>query len=172
MTRIVFASCMSTEASTQQDVWAEAIAQQPQWLLLIGDNIYMDYFPNLKQSKRWSLAKFRDEMFARYAEQFGVRSFRALVESISPGQVLGVWDDHDFAWDNCYGTDTTDGMPEKKKVATSLFHHFFRALNQRPLPAALPPLPMPAPRASRDWNSSSSSSTAALTAATGLTARP
>jgi phosphodiesterase/alkaline phosphatase D-like protein len=143
MTRIVFASCMSADHDTKQDVWKEAIAHSPEWLILGGDNIYMDYFPHLNQSKRWPLDKFKDEMFARYARQFAVSSFRALVNSITPGQVLGVWDDHDFAWNNCYGADPADGMPDKKKIATSLYHHYFRALNQRPLPAVLPPILIP-----------------------------
>ena len=45
-------------------------------------------------------------MQLRYARQFAVPSFRALVESIPAGQVIGVWDDHDFAWQNCFGADT------------------------------------------------------------------
>jgi len=143
MTRMIFASCMNSGAGGKQKVWTHAAAHQPDWLILGGDNIYMDYWPNLNQSKNWSLQKFKDEMFARYAQQFSVASFQALVKKIPQGQVIGVWDDHDFAWNNCYGTDTTDGMPDKKKVATSLYHHYFEALNARPLPGSLPPLPMP-----------------------------
>ena len=143
MTRLVFASCMSALASDTQKVWKEAAAHQPEWLMLCGDNIYMDYFPHLNQSRPWSLAKFADEMQVRYARQFAVPSFRKLVASIPAGQVIGVWDDHDFAWNNCFGADPSYGMLEKKKVATALFHHYFAELNKRPLAAALPPLVMP-----------------------------
>lgn len=143
MTRILFASCMHAGADDKQPVWKNAAAHQPDWLVLAGDNIYMDFGTELNQSKAWSLQRFTDEMVARYARQFAVKSFQALVKRIPQGQVIGVWDDHDFAWNNCYGADANDGMPQKKKIATALYHHYFESLNIRPLPAALPPLPIP-----------------------------
>lgn len=144
MTRLVFASCMHSGADDKQRVWRDAAAHEPDWLVLGGDNIYMDYgLGHLNESKAWSLRKFKDEMFARYARQFSIPSFQALVKKIPHGQVVGVWDDHDFAWNNCYGTDTADGMPDKQKIAASLYHQYFMALNARPLPGALPELPMP-----------------------------
>lgn len=143
MTRMVFASCMSPLASDSQKVWKEAIAHEPDWLILAGDNIYMDYFPHLNQSRGWTLAEFATEMERRYSLQFAVPSFRKIVESVPAGQVIGVWDDHDFAWNDCFGAEPTYGMPEKKKVATALYHHYFAQLNQRPLAKALPPLAMP-----------------------------
>lgn len=144
MTIIAFASCISVESDkVQQPVWSHVAAHQPEWLILCGDNIYMDYFPKLNQSKPWSPQKFADEMYQRYAAQFAVASFHSLVDSIDGGKVLGVWDDHDFAWNNCFGTDPSHGMPIKKKIATSLFHHYFSTLNTRPFPAVLPQLPIP-----------------------------
>jgi len=143
MTRLVFASCMSALDNLEQPVWAEAGAHQPEWLVLGGDNIYMDYGLHLNQSRGWSPARFAEEMQLRYARQFAVPTFRELVESIPAGQVIGVWDDHDFGWNNCYGADLGFGMPEKRKIATAFFHHYFAHLNLRPLPAALPPLAIP-----------------------------
>lgn len=140
MTRIVFASCMSALNNDDQKVWNEAIAHQPDWLILCGDNMYMDYWPRGGQSKRWSLQKFAAEMEERYRKQFSLRPFRRIVESIPAGQVIGVWDDHDFAWNNCHGADPSHDMPGKKKIATAYFHHYFRELNKRPLPQELPPL--------------------------------
>lgn len=146
MTRIVFASCISVEASSEQPVWEEAIAHEPDWLVLCGDNIYMDYFPNLYQSRRWKPDQFAREMHTRYARQFEVPSFRALVESLpAHGRVVGAWDDHDFAWNNCFGTDPDDDMPIKRRIATALYHHYFGALNLRPLPEKLPAFAMPDP---------------------------
>ena len=143
MSRIVFASCISEEASGDQPVWTEAIAHKPDWLVLCGDNIYMDYFPNLYQSKEWKPPRFAKEMQERYARQFKIPSFQALVKSLPEGRVLGTWDDHDFAWNNCFGTDPGDDMPVKRKIATALYHHFFDTLNKRPLPAELLPLAIP-----------------------------
>jgi alkaline phosphatase D len=145
MTRIVFASCMSVEGSVKQPVWKEVAAHKPEWLILCGDNIYMDYFPNGYQSKNWDPTRFAAEMHQRYAQQFAVPAFHALVKSIPADQVLGVWDDHDFAWNNCFGTDSGFGMPIKRKIATAMYHHYFAALNQRPLPATLPELKIPDP---------------------------
>jgi alkaline phosphatase D len=143
MTMLVFASCMSALDNPGQPVWEEAAAHTPEWLVLGGDNIYMDYGVHLDQSRFWSPARFAAEMQLRYARQFAVPSFRALVESIPAGQVIGVWDDHDFAWQNCFGTDTDHGMPEKKRIATAYFHLYFAELNKRPLAAEFPELAFP-----------------------------
>jgi phosphodiesterase/alkaline phosphatase D-like protein len=145
MTRIVFASCMSVKGSKTQPVWKEAAAHKPEWLILCGDNIYMDYWPIQYESKEWDPARFAAEMHKRYAQQFAVPAFRELVKSIPTNQVLGVWDDHDFAWNDCLGTDPGYGMPTKRKIATAMYHHYFAALNQRPLPATLPELNIPDP---------------------------
>jgi hypothetical protein len=142
MTRIVFASCMTARKKKDQKVWDEAIAHQPDWLILGGDNIYMDYWPNLGQSKKWSLQRFAEEMETRYRKQFSLASFRRIVESIPERQVIGVWDDHDFAWDNCHGADLSYEMADKKKIATAYYHHYFRELNKRPLAKDLPALPI------------------------------
>lgn len=145
MARIVFASCMTTERDREQAVWKQAAAHKPEWLILLGDNIYIDCWPNMYQSKYWDPARFAVEMEKRYAEQFEVPAFQALIKSIPANQVLGVWDDHDFAWENCFGTDPNFGMPVKKKIATAMYRHYFAALNQRPLPAKLPKLEIPDP---------------------------
>ncbi len=142
MTTIVFASCMSALHDPKQKVWADAATHKPQWLILCGDNIYMDYWPNLEEPRKWSVADFAAFMHQQYAAQFAVPAFRKLVSSIPAGQVIGVWDDHDFAWNDCYGTELVDGMPEKRLVAHALFHHYFAALNTRPLPATLPAVPL------------------------------
>ena len=129
---------MSASRDPKQDVWTDAAAHQPQWLVLGGDNIYMDYWPDLEEPRKWAVADFAAFMYQQYSLQFAVPSFRKLVSSIPAGQVIGVWDDHDFAWNDCYGTELVDGMPQKRLVAHALFHHYFAALNLRPLPAVLP----------------------------------
>lgn len=143
MTTVVFASCMSALNNDRQRVWDDAIAHQPDWLILGGDNMYMDYFPNSGQSKRWSLQTFAEEMEKRYRHQFALPSFRRIVASVPAGQVVGVWDDHDFAWNNCHGADPSHGMDDKKKIATAYFHHYFAELNRRPLANDFPALPIP-----------------------------
>ena len=142
MTTLVFGSCMMHDGKNGMSVWDDALAHRPDWLLLGGDNVYLDYFPNLGAPAHWSVEKFATELFDRYREQFQTRSLRALVNSIPAGQVIGTWDDHDFCWNNCYGADTQDDVPQKRRIARVLFHHYFQALNLRPLPAALPAIPL------------------------------
>jgi alkaline phosphatase D len=143
MIRIVFASCMDPGNGGRQKVWKDAAAHNPDWLVLGGDNIYMDWGLTLNRPKSWSLQKFKDEMFDRYSQQFAVATFQSLLRKIPQGQVVGVWDDHDFAWNNCYGADPAHGMSDKKKIATCLYHHYFEALNIRPLPPTLPAIQIP-----------------------------
>jgi len=142
MTKIVFASCMSALNNKSQRVWNDAIAHQPEWLILGGDNIYMDYGLSSGQSKHWSLQKFAEQMERRYKKQFSLPSFRKIVETIPEGQVIGVWDDHDLAWNNCHGADPSHDMAHKKKISTAYFHHYFDELNKRPLASELPSLPI------------------------------
>lgn len=141
MTTIVFASCMSAEHDPVQPIWTDALKHEPDWLILCGDSIYMDYWPNLEAPRVWSVARFASVMRELYARQLAVPSFRKLVGSLPAGHVIGVWDDHDFAWNDCYGSELVDGMPEKRRVAHALFHQYFAALNQRPLPATLLDIP-------------------------------
>ena len=138
MPMIAFASCISAETNPTQRVWLHVAAHEPDWLILGGDNMYMDLWPNMYRSKWWDSRTFANEMWHRYALQFSVRNFRTLVSAVPSGQVLGVWDDHDFAWNDCFGTDPDFGMPEKRKIAACLFQRFFEVLNQRPLPTDLP----------------------------------
>ncbi len=140
MTKIVFGSCMHVVDNATQSVWNEAAAHNPDWLILGGDNIYMNYGPAWFGPRRWSPHEFAAKMLERYTAQFSVPSFRALIEPIPIGQVIGVWDDHDFGWNNCYGTSIKDQMPAKSLIAHAMFHHYFAALNVRPLPASLPSL--------------------------------
>ena len=140
MTKIAFASCMHAGQDATQHVWQEAAAHNPEWLILGGDNIYLSYGPAFVGPRGWGAQKFATRMLARYTAQFSVPSFRALIASIPAGQVLGVWDDHDFAWDGCCGTATDYKMPAKRLIAHAMFHHYFAALNERPLPTTLPPL--------------------------------
>ncbi|MBK8067248.1 MAG: alkaline phosphatase D family protein [Rhodanobacteraceae bacterium] len=142
MTTLVFGSCMMHDGKNGMSVWADALAHRPDWLLLGGDNVYLDYFPTLGAPAGWTVEKFATELFERYREQFHTRSLRALANSIPAGQVIGTWDDHDFCWNNCYGADTKHDVPKKRRIARVLFHHYFQALNLRPLPAALPAIPL------------------------------
>jgi alkaline phosphatase D len=114
--KIVFASCFDALEDPNKDVWACALEQNPDALLLLGDIIYMDYFPHLGQSRRWSTKQFADEMYRRYKAQWSVASFRELINSVNH---IGItWDDHDFAWNGSCGAGTGEktGVPSDKRL--------------------------------------------------------
>jgi alkaline phosphatase D len=136
--RIAFASCTNIRhyPSPGQTVWREIGAQRPDWLLLLGDNIYMDYFPALGAPKYWPLERFAAEMHRRYAEQYAEHNLNALVRQME-GRIAVTWDDHDFAWNNANGGDVSF---DQMKVSRALFHQFRGALKNAP--QAYPPLPL------------------------------
>ncbi|AVP97560.1 hypothetical protein C7S18_10295 [Ahniella affigens] len=134
MTRLLFASCMNNRHDSKGKVWTQAIAFRPDWLFLIGDNIYLDWGDAFGRAKDWSAEQLAEELNSRYAEQFRVKSFRDLLKSIPAGQVVGTWDDHDFAFNDAFGASAGHDMPQKRRVARAFFHHYFRQINQRPLP--------------------------------------
>jgi alkaline phosphatase D len=67
-------------------VWTTVRKQQPLALLLLGDNWYGDV-PDSPQAQRYYY----------YRRQFRTE-FQDLVRT---APVYAIWDDHDFAWDNC-----------------------------------------------------------------------
>lgn len=138
MTRILFASCMNNHHDSRGRVWSQAAAFQPDWLFLIGDNIYLDWGDLF--ARFWSAEQLAAELNERYARQFSVKTFRKLVNTIPAGQVVGTWDDHDFAFDNANGASANHDLPRKRLVARAFFHHYFEHLNTRPLPEAWTPL--------------------------------
>lgn len=132
---IVFASCMDAERCPTQPVWAhiQQRKDKPDLLLLLGDQIYMDWglaslskVPRFKKGfdglsdadKAERLQLFAEEMHMRYRLQWAVPEFRALVKDIAMGggSVRLAWDEHDFAWNNAYGEVATDGAADDRTV--------------------------------------------------------
>jgi alkaline phosphatase D len=127
--KIAFASCFDALQAPQQPVWERIRKTGPEVLLLLGDSIYMDYFPHLYQSKKWPLQRFADEMHRRYAAQWQVPGFRDLLTRVQ--HVGAVWDDHDFAWNQSHGAGAVD-KPfveiDKRRIARALFDQYRDAL--------------------------------------------
>ncbi len=83
-TKIAFTSCMRLEAfkDKSQPQWKDIENTNPDYLFLLGDQIYMDYAiwpfspePNGKP-KKYSLKKFKKIMRSRYEAQWKVPSFK------------------------------------------------------------------------------------------------
>ena len=119
--KIAFGSCISRRIFPKQPVWDDIAQENPDYLFLLGDQIYMDYFPTLGAPAGWTLQAFRDYMVGEYEAQWSEPHFSKLVTRLNAGgarRVHGTWDDHDFAWNNAPGRLVPQ---DKKDVARALF---------------------------------------------------
>ncbi|NMG76787.1 alkaline phosphatase D family protein [Aromatoleum diolicum] len=130
MTRIAFTSCIRYEAFPSQPHWQHVLDANPDYLFLLGDQIYMDYgyvgvsdpLWGPRSPARLSLEAFRERMEKKYAQQWAEPHFARLLERMKTrGGVYGIWDDHDFAWNGAVGADVP---PEKVKASRRLFNRW------------------------------------------------
>ncbi|MFT5288634.1 MAG: alkaline phosphatase D [Planctomycetota bacterium] len=96
--RIAFCACSKTHKEPEHHAWSDISRQEPDLLLLLGDLVYA---PNRKWQWRESrrarmFARFRE----RYREHFARADFRELLDKVKHA---AIWDDHDFAWNDCCG---------------------------------------------------------------------
>jgi alkaline phosphatase D len=130
--KVAFTSCIDAYDDPTQPVWDKIRQQEPEVLLLLGDTMYMDYgivFTGAERPIAWprkvSDAVFAQTMHERYARQWAVKSFRALLNT---GVKLGIiWDDHDFAWNDARGAGTDHHhavSASKRLIAQGLFRQF------------------------------------------------
>lgn len=142
-TRIAFTSCARFKPGQVQSAWRDILAADPDYLFLLGDQIYMDFgfwpFSSEYRSKpkKYSLELFARVMRDKYERQWGEPNFAALLAHMrAKSGFYGVWDDHDFAWNNAYGNDATLSadvhMAEKRDIARGLFHEFMACAPQPP----------------------------------------
>jgi hypothetical protein len=141
--KIAYTSCMDATRVPSQPVWTEIEKQRPDVLLILGDQIYMDWrdlgrsnwLRQIMQAgaeRSEVLQDFVSAMHARYAAQWHVREFRDLIRSMpdygTGRQIYVTWDDHDFAWNNALGAAPTDHKrhvpPEVKAISRALFEQF------------------------------------------------
>lgn len=121
--KIAFASCINLEQYPDQTVWDDIAAEQPDYLFLLGDQIYMDFWPHLGAPEHWTDQEFEAGMRERYTRQWAEPHFKRLREQVNAREgVYGTWDDHDFAWNNADGRNVS---ASKKQIAARLFSDFF-----------------------------------------------
>lgn len=152
--KIAFTSCFDAIRDDSQVAWLAMAQRQPDHLVLLGDNIYMDYawgHPyGLREPGKLSLAEFSATMHSYFARQWAVPSFQA---AIAAPAVHAIWDDHDFAWDNARGGEYVFGddlyvAPAYRRVSRLLFQQYRQALVDKP--ASYPPNPCPTGEVSHD----------------------
>ena len=160
--KLAFTSCMDASEFPSQPVWRAIADTHPEALFLLGDQIYMDW----RLKPKWKRIfvgeadgprRFAEDMHRRYRLQWGVPEFRKLVcEVVQRGgrdRVLVTWDEHDMAWNNCYGearddgssdpiSDKKHGVPKlARDTASLLFKQFVNVLRTGDFDAAYPLLP-------------------------------
>lgn len=144
--KVAFTSCSDPMDAPVQPVWDTIAELEPDHLVLLGDQIYMDYGILIVKSENPPLgkpAKFQNLEFAvamheRYQRQWGI--FRASKLATLPGlKIHGIWDDHDFAWNNSFGDSGSndDHGPankhkpvsrDKQQIARRLMRDYFEAI--------------------------------------------
>lgn len=135
--RLAFTSCIRIEAFPDQPQWQDVKASNPDHLLLLGDQIYMDYglWPFSKEwngkPKTYSDKIFETTMSSKYEAQCNEPNFLELASWIKSknGRVCAVWDDHDFAWNNARGEDVPKS---KREISLKLFKKWFPPVDDRP----------------------------------------
>lgn len=142
-TTIAFTSCTRYKPGQPQTVWRDILHADPDYLFLLGDQIYMDFglWPFSRahngKPKQYSLDVFERTMRAQYEQQWRDPDFaRLLIHMRAKKGLFGVWDDHDFAWNNAYGGDPTSPasaqLVEKIAISRQLFHSFMACAAQPP----------------------------------------
>jgi alkaline phosphatase D len=117
--KIAVASCAKLRDVPDQPAWSEIQQEQPDVLLLIGDNIY------LKVDQHTDPAKLTAELRRRYAEQFAERHFKALLADLKKrkAKVIPIYDDHDFLGNDRCGGDVPVAL---RRAARSEFIRTFK----------------------------------------------
>jgi hypothetical protein len=142
--KIVFTSCMDAIQVPQQPIWDQIAREKPDVLMLLGDQIYMDW--GISRGKRRAcmdlvnrnlrsdqegLALYAQDMYQRYAAQWSVSNFQALMKKMANNEnkIFVCWDDHDFAWNNSNGLG--NGKKQDDAVVPWQVKHVTRVLFQQ-----------------------------------------
>ena len=121
--RFAIASCMYDIYEEQKSIWSALLAQKPQLILLVGDNVYADkeikghgIVRNHGGQTKTQMVATPAELWRRYAE---TRAKLAIFQSKYLVPVHAVWDDHD------YGMNNGDRSYPFKQAAKRIFKAFF-----------------------------------------------
>ncbi|NQZ19194.1 MAG: alkaline phosphatase D family protein, partial [Bdellovibrionales bacterium] len=116
--KFVVGSCMSDDFKfehVRNKIWHRMMSQSPDFLMLLGDQVYVDSFDFVK---RETATEF--EIWRRYVDSFRkipLFQMRQLVP------IFAVWDDHDF------GTNNSNKTFKARKAAEKVFTAFFGGVN-------------------------------------------
>jgi len=109
MIKIAIASCCKIQNVRSQPVWSDIESEDPDLLLLLGDNVYMN-------NSRWDHVG----MVRRYQEQLAEPHFESLIKKVP---FLATWDDHDFGINDSRGAHIKDAY---RKESRRQFYKYMR----------------------------------------------
>ncbi len=138
MLNIAFCSCNHPSLHAQQTGWLALAEQQPDVLLLLGDNVYVEQnvgelIGHLRPVVMLSDLEYGRRLHSLYAAQWQVPQFRQALAASA--RVMGTLDDHDFLGNDTYVRPVFE---RKARLARWLHRQFIQACNLRPLPTAYP----------------------------------
>jgi hypothetical protein len=133
--KIAFTSCSRTtrRGQREQPIWGIIRRQKPDFLLLLGDNVYIG-----KEGYEASIERKRELLTHEYEAQTNEVHFKDLLSSVP---YLAIWDNHDFGLPGntyesigpnrvpIYGAEVSD---EHRRLARSLFQTYLKADSQQP----------------------------------------
>ncbi|MBP7111656.1 MAG: hypothetical protein KBA82_01510 [Nitrosomonas sp.] len=124
--KIAFASCFCEQVFPNQPVWDWIVAKNPDYLILLGDSIYLDIH-TVSHPMLMTEDEFAQHLFKLYSAQLQVPEFARLIKTLGPKRVFSIWDDHDFLWNDELGAEAL-ASPEKrdKVILSSAFQTAFR----------------------------------------------
>jgi alkaline phosphatase D len=151
--KIAFTSCCDPWNDPIQTAWTHLAAKKPDVLILLGDNMYMDYGLGknpygLNQPHTLMLPVFAKKMYENYEKQWAIPSFQKAIQQIPA--IHAIWDDHDFAWNNgrgegkvctCVNLKTCKCeyvSPVHRMISKTLFEQFRNALITKPTATSYP----------------------------------
>lgn len=134
--KLAFTSSMLQQRFDSQPVWQRIQAEDPDYLVLLGNSIHLDIDADVG---RMSANEFGEHAHALYRAQLAVPEFDALLRHMAGKaaatggrRVFAIWDEHDYLWHGANGADMARLPEHEEKLPRSraLFLAFRQALNE------------------------------------------
>lgn len=137
--KVAFTSGMLQQRFESQPVWPRIQAQDPDYLVLLGNSVHLDVDA---APRKMSTGEFAAHAHGLYRAQLAVPEFDALLRHMAGKggrRVFAVWDEHDFLWHGAVGADVhSTAHAGKLEPSRVLFQLFQQALvNVGSFPAEL-----------------------------------
>lgn len=124
--KAAFLSCICTREIKKQPVWGQLLDKNPDFLFLLGDSVYIDVHTP-KFPSEMSDDEFAKHLYSIYSEFIHHPDISQAIKHFKPGHIFSVWDDHDFLWNDAYGSILRKSPVHRSKIDISTsFHEVLR----------------------------------------------